>query len=238
VSDADSWTSVLPGSATVGSAELPIEVAATAVASPLLAKRLVAGVAAGEVLVQNNAGSTVGQCVIQYAAAKGAKTVNIMRPADGWDDRVYHLQGRGAGVVVNDAYARTPAFAKLLADLPAKPRVGLNGAGGAAASVVLKALGAGGTFITYGAMSGHAVRVPAEAFTGRGLTLTGVSLDASLRALAKAARDAEVREALGDVAGGEKARVVQLLAREPFADFPHALARAFRGGERKVVLTF
>jgi len=96
VSDADAWTS-LTGADAPGSAGLPVEVAATAVASPLLAKHLLAGAAKGSVLVQNCALSTVGQCVIQYAAAKGVKTVNIARRHNDWDNRVHHLQGLGAG---------------------------------------------------------------------------------------------------------------------------------------------
>ncbi len=63
---------------------------------------------AGGVLVQNNAGSTVGQAVIVYAASKGIKTVNIMRARDNWDDMVKHLQGLGATLVVKEDFAQTP----------------------------------------------------------------------------------------------------------------------------------
>jgi NADPH:quinone reductase-like Zn-dependent oxidoreductase len=140
--------------------------------------------------------------------------------------------------VVDEEFARsTPKFARLLADL-APASLGLNATGGAAAATVLKALGPGATFTTYGSMSGQPVRVPTDAFTVRGIKLGGFSLDGTLAGMAKGARDAAVREAVADVSGGEgKAKVSQLLAREPFLDFPHALARAMRSSERKVVLT-
>jgi len=138
---------------------------------------------------------------------------------------------------VDEDFARAaPKFARLLADLP-PAALGLNGAGGAAASSVLRALAPGGTLITYGAMGGRALTAGAGAFTLRGLTLRGAALHGWLAALPKAERDAAVRGALADVTGGEAAKVRILLAREPFADFAHALARAMRGGERKVVLT-
>jgi NADPH:quinone reductase-like Zn-dependent oxidoreductase len=144
-----------------------------------------------------------------------------------------------AAHVVDEAFAAsTPKFHRLLSDLPAAS-LGLNGAGGSAASSVLKALGNGATMISYGAMKGgEAVRVPADAFVTRGITLKGFSLADTLAAMgSKDKRDAAVREVVSDVSGGEKnAKVRMLLAREPFADFTHALARAMQSGERKVVL--
>ena len=57
------------------------------------------------------AGSTVGQAVVIYAASKGIKTINILRKRNDWDDYVNHLQGLGAGLVVNEDFARTPVSA-------------------------------------------------------------------------------------------------------------------------------
>lgn len=237
VSDADGWTALSPEhAAALGSDALPVEVAATAVVSPLLAKHLIAGVPSGSVLLQNLAMSTVGQAVIQYAAAAGVKTVNIMRKHNDWDNRMYHLQGRGATIILDEDAARvTPKFHRLLADLPAPVRA-LNGAGGSSAGTLLKALAHGGTLVTYGAMSGQPLRVPAGALLAKGITLTGASLERELAGKGKAERDAAVRAVVADVAGGKDAKVVQLVAREEFAAFPAALARALRMGERKVVL--
>lgn len=229
-----------------GSAGFPVETAAVAVGAPLTAKHLLASVAlsAGDVLVQNNAASLVGQAVIQYAAAAGVQTVNIVSKAAvaDWANAVYHLQvsgmanacwallgagalvpalachattlrahstthpnshpphtpqGLGATIVVDDAYARTPAFAKLLADLPA-PKLGLNGVGGAAFSSVAGALAPGATLVTYG---GAPIKVASSALLRKGLTLTGFSLQRTLAALPKAARDAAVNAVIADVRG-------------------------------------
>jgi NADPH:quinone reductase-like Zn-dependent oxidoreductase len=140
------------------------------------------------------------------------------------------------GLVVDEDFARrAPAFARLLSDV-APPALGLNGTGGAAAAAVLRALAPGADLVTYGCMSGQPVRAGADVFATKQQTLRGASLAAALAGLAKPARDAAVRAAVDDVAGGEAARVRLLLAREPFADFPAALARAARAGERKVVL--
>lgn len=76
-----------------------MEHAAVSVVAPLTGKLLVesAALAKGDVIVQNNAFSTVGQAVVQYAAAAGIHTVNIARKRDDWANHVYHLQGLGAG---------------------------------------------------------------------------------------------------------------------------------------------
>lgn len=233
MSSAEHWTA-LPAGAVPGEGGWAVEVAAVSVVSPTVARLLLdgAGVKAGDVVVQNNAGSTVGQAVIQYAAARGARTVNILRKANEWAAVSNHLQGLGAGIVADEGFARTPAFRKLLADLPA-PRVGFNSVGGAAAATVARALGAGATLVTYGASSGGGVHLPTSAFTSRGLTATGFSLDAKLRAATKAERDALALAAVADVRAGA---VKQLVAREPFADFVAALRRSYARGERKVVL--
>ena len=62
----------------------------------------------GDVIIQNNAGSTVAQAVIIHAASKGIKTVNILRRRDNWDEYVNHLQGLGATLVVAEDFANTP----------------------------------------------------------------------------------------------------------------------------------
>ena len=76
------------------------------------------------------------------------------------------MQGIGASLVVNDSYARTPAFAKLLADVPA-PALGINGAGGTAFTSVARALAPGSTLVTYAASSGQPLRATLDLFTQR-----------------------------------------------------------------------
>ena len=206
----DSFTKVPAGGPQPGDANFPVEVAAVSVAAPLLAKALLQSVplADGDVVIQNNAGSTVGQAVIQYAAAKGLRTVNIMRPRSDWGDISNHLQGRGATIVVDETYARTPAFSKLLADLPA-PHLGLNSVGGPAFTSVAKALGRGATLVTYGGVARQPIRVSSCLLTGKGAVLKGFSLAEAVAKLDKATRDAAVAAVVADVRGGEAGACVR-----------------------------
>lgn len=241
VAPESSWTK-LEGAAAPGSADFPVEHASVCVTAPLTAQALLASapLSKGSVVVQNGADSLVGQAVIQYAKAAGAKTVNIMAPRSDWDNIVYHMQGLGAALVVNEAYSRTPAFAKLLADIPA-PVLGLNAVGGAAFTGVARALGKGAVLVTYAGAASSArapIRVPLDLFTQRDIRLSGFNIDAHLRAMTKTQRDDAVNAAAALLRGGDKgSKLKLLLAREPFRDFNVALTRSLVKGERTVVLT-
>lgn len=72
----------------------------------------------------------VGLSVIQIAAARGIKTINIIRRSrSDYAELVERMKSYGAYVVVGDDYVRTPEFRKLIADLP-KPKLALNCVGG------------------------------------------------------------------------------------------------------------
>ncbi len=185
-------------------------------------------------MVQNGAGSTVGQAVIQLAAARGIITVNMLRQHPEWAKMVAHLQGIGGTSVVSEEAAGRHDFRKMLADFP-PPKLGLNGVGGAPAGVVARALGAGATLVTYGAASGRPVSVPLDLFTHKDLTLRGFSLAKAAGGASKAERDAAATAAVSAVTSGA---VTLLVAREPFADFNIALERSLKPFQRKVVLTF
>lgn len=212
---------------------LPLEQLA-ALAAPLTAMTLVdgAGLSAGDVIVQNNAGSAVGQAVVQYAASKGLKTVNIMRHRDDWDDVVNHLQGLGAHIVVTDEFAQTPEFTALLSDLPS-PKLGLTSVGGSSTASVGRALGSGASLVVYGNVSRKPFSLSLDVLVSKGVTVSGFNLDRHMASLSDADR-AKAMGAAVDLATGRKVEV--LLATEPFADFDAALARAVAAGERKVVL--
>lgn len=190
---------------------------------------------AGDLVVQNNASSTVGQAVIQLASKQGLKTLNIMPAHSKWAELVGHMQALGATTVVADAQAgRYEFITKVLADMPAA-KLGLNSAGGAAASAVARALAPGSTMVTFGSASGKPVTAPLSWFTSRELTLKGFDLAKQTVSMPKADLDKAVQEAVSAVACGS---VKLLVAREPFKDFPVALKRALTPEERKVVLTF
>ena len=59
--------------------------------------------------------------------------------SDDWNDMVNHMHGLGGTIIVNEDFARTPEFTKLIADLP-KPKLGLNSVGGTSAATVASRL--------------------------------------------------------------------------------------------------
>lgn len=131
-------------------------------------------------------------------------------------------------IVVDEEFARTREFEKLLSDLPA-PKLGLNSVGGASAATVARALGDGATLVSFGAVSRKPLSLPTSLLISKDLTLRGFSLSRWLEKASAAERAAFVSEATSS-------GVKQLLAREPFADFTHALSRAQTASERKVVV--
>jgi trans-2-enoyl-CoA reductase len=193
------------------------------------------------VVVLNDGANLVSQALVQLAAARGLKTVTLIRADTGphFDVLSPHLTALGAGMVLSEAAAATHAFTKTLADFKGGV-LGLNASGGAAALTVARALAPGATLVTYGTASRRtpALTAPLDLFTAADLTLRGFSLGAWAARTAKGARDSEVAAAAKAVSGAAPA-VRTLVAREPFADFGAALKRATAAVcERPVVLTF
>ncbi|XP_070556073.1 enoyl-[acyl-carrier-protein] reductase, mitochondrial-like isoform X2 [Ptychodera flava] len=113
----------------------------------------------GDVMIQNAANSGCGQAVIQIAAAKGIKTVNIIRDRPNLDEVRSHLKNLGATEVVTDSVGQKGELNRIMKDLP-KPKLALNAVGGKAAITLMKYLEHGGTMVTYGGMSRQPVTVP------------------------------------------------------------------------------
>jgi len=151
------------------------EYLATLVVNPATAYRMLEDfvqLKEGDVIIQNGANSMVGTSVIQLAALKGVKTINIIRPRTDYDDLVEKLKGYGAYMVVTDKYATTPEFKKLISDLP-KPKLALNCVGGETATEMARLLTEGGTMVTYGGMSIRPVTIPTRSFIFNDITLKG-----------------------------------------------------------------
>eukprot|EP00878_Enallax_costatus_P043859 GHUV01051957.1.p2 GENE.GHUV01051957.1~~GHUV01051957.1.p2 ORF type:complete len:202 (+),score=70.47 GHUV01051957.1:912-1517(+) len=123
----------------------------------------------GDVVVQNGATSAVGQHVIQFAKAKGLKTVNVIRDRPNWDATVSWLEDMGADLVTTED--------KLKADLAAAglaaPKLALNCIGGSQAAAIAKVLAPGGFHVTYGAMSMQPLVPPVPLLIFRDITFKG-----------------------------------------------------------------
>jgi len=127
----------------------------------------------GDVIIQNGASSAVGRAVIQIAKERGIKTVNIIRAdRNAFDTATEGLKSIGGYIVVSDHYMYTPAFRRLISDLP-QPKLALNSQGGQTATEMLRFLGTGGTMVTYGATSRKHVTIPTSHLLFKELSIRG-----------------------------------------------------------------
>ncbi len=129
----------------------------------------------GEWILQNAATSGVGRAVIEIAKERGWKTLNFVRRPEA----VEELMALGATAVVVDGSDMASQAKEILAD--ATPRLGLNAVGGSAATRLAGLLGAGGTLVTYGAMSREALKIPNGFLIFRDLQFRGFWLTRWLR---------------------------------------------------------
>lgn len=141
----------------------------------------------GDVVIQNAANSAVGQYVIQLASRRGLRTVNLIRdrPAPERAALEASLRDMGADLVVTPGELRA---ALVKSGLPA-PRLALDCAGGEAATAIAKTLEAGGTMVTFGAMSKGALSVPPSLLIFKDIRLRGFWLSGRYAAKGAAAKE-------------------------------------------------
>jgi len=108
----------------------------------------------GSWVLQNAGNSTVGMSVIQMAKVLGLKTISQVRRGE----LIEPLQAMGADHVVLEGRGWGKMVEELTGGAPI--RLALNSIGGASASDQIKALGEGGTQVTFGGMVGDLVRFP------------------------------------------------------------------------------
>ncbi|XP_014438031.1 enoyl-[acyl-carrier-protein] reductase, mitochondrial isoform X1 [Tupaia chinensis] len=106
----------------------------------------------GDSVIQNAANSSVGQAVIQIAAARGLRTINVLRGRPDIQKVTDRLKDLGAEHVITEEDLRKPETADLLKDVP-QPRLALNCVGGKSSTELLRHLAPGGTMVTYGGMA-------------------------------------------------------------------------------------
>lgn len=160
------------------SQDIPVEYAATLSVNPCTAYRLLVDFSqlqAGDVLIQNASNSAVGQAVIQIAASKGIKTINIIRNRPDFAETVEYLKSLGGDIVITDEYLKSAAFKTLTEDLP-KPKLALNAVGGKSATDMARHLAKGATCVTYGGMSREPVTLPTGMLIFNDVQFKGFSL--------------------------------------------------------------
>ncbi len=121
----------------------------------------------GDWLIQNGASSAVGYFMIQMCAARGIKTVNVLRNAK---ERGAELEAIGADIVVDESEFDAK---DIKARTGGKLKLGLNQIGGNSVSNMIKAMGDSATIVTIGGMVSDAIRFPTRFLIFNDLHLCG-----------------------------------------------------------------
>ena len=151
-------------------ADVPVEQAAFSFINPPTAYCLLqkmVDLAPGSWVVQNAGNSTVGLAVIQMAKVLGFKTISQVRR----EELIAPLKALGADHVVIEGSGWAKQVNELTGGEPIQ--LALNSIGGASASDQIKALGEGGTQVTFGGMVADLVRFPTRFLIFNDVRLVG-----------------------------------------------------------------
>ncbi|QRV88805.1 Zinc-binding dehydrogenase [Ceratobasidium sp. AG-Ba] len=120
----------------------------------------------GDFVIQNGANSAVGQAVIQIAAARGLRTINVVRDRPGIEDLKQQLVSLGAThVLTEDELADKSTRGKVKEWTGRKGiKLGLNCVSGKMTTVLAKYLGENAALVSYGAMSKSPLSLPTSLF--------------------------------------------------------------------------
>ncbi len=144
--------------------DIPLEAAATILVNPSTAYRMLADfvdLKEGDVIIQNGANSAVGRYVIQLAARRNIKTINVVRDRPEFEKLELDLRSLGASLVIKADRLLLPETQSLIINvLGRKPVLALNCVGGLSATDLARCLKNGGTIVTYGGMSKKPVTIP------------------------------------------------------------------------------
>ena len=151
-------------------ADVPVEQAAFSFINPPTAYCLLqkmVDLAPGSWVLQNAGNSAVGLAVIQMAKVLGFKTISQVRR----EELIAPLKALGADHVVIEGSGWSKQVNELTGGEPIQ--LALNSIGGASASDQIKALGEGGTQVTFGAMVADLVRFPTRFLIFNDVRLVG-----------------------------------------------------------------
>jgi len=166
-------------------------------------------------LVQNAGNSAVGVSVIQMAKAMGLKTISQVRR----EELVEPLKAMGADHVVLEGSDWPKQVKELTGGEPV--RLALNSIGGDSAIDQIKALGEGGTQVTFGGMVGDKVRFPTRFLIFNDVRLVGFWWDKFCRVRGPDAVREVMDAVFGKMADGSLELPIE--ASYDFEDFEKAL---------------
>ena len=200
---------------------LPFEQAALALLNPMTAWRLLHDfeyLKEGDWIIQNAANSAVGVAVIQLARHLGVRTVNVVR-REALREELRKLGG-DVMVIDDDDY---PASLLDLTD-GKKPKLALNSIGGPSALRLAKTLCDGGVHVTFGAMTGEAIRFPTRRLIFDDVRFVGFWFDKWKRCQTPE----KVREAYEEILFLAATNVLQsrVEATHPLTEYEQALTKS------------
>ena len=111
----------------------------------------------GDWVIQSAANSAVGGYVVQLAAERGLRTINIVRR----EDAIAPLKALGADVVVLDGPEMEDQIREAIGD--GKIRLGIDAVAGPLFGRMAELLATGGTMVSYGAMTMQPVSLSPQA---------------------------------------------------------------------------
>jgi NADPH:quinone reductase-like Zn-dependent oxidoreductase len=213
-------------------ADIPAEQIAMAFINPPTAWLLLhefVNLQPGDWIIQNASNSAVGECVIQMARTLGLRTANLVRSPE---KHGANLRALGADLVVADD---DKALKTVLAQMGgAAPRLALNSIGGMSAITLTRALGKNGQLITFGGMTGDAIRFPTRDFIFKNVALRGFWMDRWARSAPPEILRAVFEAVYACLRDGTLKMAVDSV--HPLAGYAGALARAGAYGRNGKVL--
>jgi NADPH:quinone reductase-like Zn-dependent oxidoreductase len=183
----------------------------------------------GEWLLQTAAGSTLGRVVLQIAALRGFKTINVVRRRE----QVEELKALGADECISTDDEDLIERVKQITGKAGLTKA-IDAVGGETGAAVMRALGRGGVMLIYGLLSGQPMPVDGGRMIFTSTTLRGFWLSEWLRSAAPEHQQSVTTEMLRSMASNEIVPPVE--AEYPLADVLKAAEHAERPGRSGKVL--
>lgn len=183
----------------------------------------------GDWIIQTAPLSSVGQCIIQIAQARGLKTINVVHRAD----IKAEIIDRGGDIVLVD----DPDLAdRVRAAIGHDPlQLALDAVAGSGVQRLAECLSEGGQIINYGMLSNESCAISAEQTIFRGISLKGFWLSKILNRMSQAERT-DLFDTLSHLMTSGKLKI-DVDGCFPIADIHQALRRAeARGRNGKVIV--
>jgi NADPH:quinone reductase-like Zn-dependent oxidoreductase len=187
------------------------------------------GLQRGEWLLQTAAGSTLGRVVLQIAALRGFRTINVVRRRE----QVEELRGLGADEVICTADEDLVQRVKEITGRAGLTKA-IDAVGGQTGGAVMRALSRGGVMLVYGLLSMEAMPVDSGRMIFTSSTIRGFWLGEWFRSAAPERQQAITAELLRMMATNKIVPPVE--AEYPLADVLSAIKHAERPGRSGKVL--